>query len=738
MRRAKAIEREYDVVVVGGGLAGVCAAIASARLGAKTALVQDRPVLGGNSSSEIRVPVGGADCVGQYRYSRETGIIDELLTENARRNPLNSRSVWDHVLWEACKREPNLTLYLNTVGKEPHVEGGRIEWIIAEQLTTEKIFRLRAKVFIDASGDGRVAYEAGAEFRKGREGREEFGEWMAPERPDDHTMGNTLMFLARDVGRPVPFDPPDWAYDFPTDDDLPGRHHAHFHSNEAFWWIELGGLWDTIADAEKIRDELIRFVYGVWDHIKNHGDHGADTYALDWVGVIPGKRESRRFVGDYILTQNDIESLRIFEDAVAYSGWPIDLHPPAGILGKQPPARSLFLRGRPTIPFRCLYSRNVKNLLLAGRNISVTHVALGTTRLMATCAIIGQAAGTAASLCVKHGKTPREVGRDHIRELQQLLLKQDCYIPGVRNEDPEDLARRAKAVASSEATLRPPQRADEFRPLDRPRAQSFVLSGPRLERVRLYLKNENSEPVKVLAHLRRGEFIDDFRSEEDLKVTEAEVPPGEGWVEFNFSVEVEPDSPYWVLLEPVAGVFWGFSNEEPLGTQAGAWDKLADFEPCPEGIRRHRGTYLFQVEPEIRPYGAEQVLSGVSRPERSTNLWMSDPEKPFPQWLELRWPEEVEFDTVYLTFDNNLDRPLWGYYGVAPELVRDYRLLARVGGEWREMAKVEGNYKRRNVVKFERVRADALRLEVLATNGERSARVFEVRVYNERRGSPQS
>ncbi len=728
----RVVDKKYDIIVVGGGLAGVCAAIAASRLGAKTALIQDRPVLGGNSSSEIRVPVGGADYGGAYRYSRETGIIDELLTENAKRNPTNCRSIWDHILWEACKREPNLDLYLNTVGKSPYVENGFIKWIIGEQITTEKIFRFHAFIFIDASGDGRVAYEAGAEYRKGREGRNEFNESMAPPKPDNYTMGNTITFLLKDVGKPVPFEAPGWAYKFLSDKDLLYRPHVHFYRNETFWWIEYGGTKDTIADAEEIRDELIKIVYGVIDHIKNRGDHGAETYAVDWIGVIPGKRESRRFIGDYILTQNDVVSLKRFPDAIAYTGWPIDIHPPEGIWSKDPPALILHLMGRPTVPFRCIYSKNIKNLLFAGRNISVTHVALGTTRLMATCAIIGQAAGTAAYLCVKYRITPRELYRKYIKELQQLLLKQDCYIPGVKNEDEKDLALKAKVRASSQATLSPPEKLEEYKPLDRIRAQSFVFSENFLEVVYVLLKNNASTPKFIAAHLRKGEFIDDFRSKEDIKLVKVEVPPGENWIELPFEAELEANNPYWIMLEPCELVSWAFSSEEPLGTQAGAWDRLNNFDPPIYAIKRHRGTYLFKLKPESRPYGPEQVISGQTRPEKATNIWISDPSKGFPQWIELSWSQLVEFNTVYLTFDNNLDRPLWGYYGIAPELVKDYRILIRdKSGGWREVIHVKNNYKRRRVHRFSKVKATALRLEVLSTNGDKSARVYEIRIYNE-------
>ncbi|MGI6404474.1 MAG: FAD-dependent oxidoreductase [Oscillospiraceae bacterium] len=219
-----------------------------------------------------------------------------------------------------------------------------------------------------------------------------------------------------------------------------------------YWWIELGGDYDDIiGQSEEIRDDLLKCVYGVWDHLKNQGDHGVDNYDLEWVGMVPGYRESRRLEGDYLLNENDVRANRIFEDAVAYGGWPMDVHVPGGIRDlKSVGSRIYNFEGCYSIPYRCYYSRNVSNLMMAGRNISATKMAFSSTRVMGTCAVGGQAVGTAAALALKHHCSPRAVGKEHIHELQQMLLKNDCFIPGFANEDEKDLARAATISASSE------------------------------------------------------------------------------------------------------------------------------------------------------------------------------------------------------------------------------------------------------------------------------------------------
>lgn len=436
-----------DLVVVGGGLAGVCAAVAAARNGARVALLQNRPVLGGNASSEVGLLVASADR--DFRHARETGILEEINLHNRYRNHevLYNNYNMDLVLWTLV-REAGVDLYLNTnVDGLEMAKENRIASITGTQLGTEKRFRFKAPLFVDSSGDGILLGLSGGLHRRGREARREFGESRSPEEACDVTQGSTLMFRTKNLGRPVRFVRPTWAHHFPNKDDFP---HPIKRTEGGFLWIEYGAKMDTIADNEAIRDELMKILYGVWDHLKNHGDYGMDNEELAWVATWPGKRESRRAVGDYIMTQKDLEDPTEYDDAVAYGGWPCDVHNPEGFWAKEKWLNYLYLPKPYPIPYRCYYSKNISNLFVAGRLTSASHVAHGSTRVMATCAVGGQAVGTAAALCLNHDLSPRALGRERIGELQQQLLKDDCHIPGKGNEDPLDLARKATVSAASE------------------------------------------------------------------------------------------------------------------------------------------------------------------------------------------------------------------------------------------------------------------------------------------------
>lgn len=447
------IQKDYDVVVVGGGISGICAALASARHGIKTCLVHNRPVLGGNASSEIKMHICGALGLDHNRQNaRETGIIEEIQLENQARNPQHSFSIFDTILWEKIRFQKNLDLFLNNHLTEVCSEGGLILEIKTEILTAETVMKIKGKLFIDTTGDATLAYLAGAEYMKGREGKSDFNEYYAPENSDDETMGNTLLFESIDMQKPISFKKPDWAYSF-SEEDLTLRGHEEISSG--YWWIELGGGdTDTITDAEEIRDELLKSVYGIWDHIKNAGPHGAENLALNWVGFLPGKRESRRVTGDYILKEEDLIKGKIFNDAVAFGGWPIDLHVSKGLLSRKSPTKFIPLNKIYTIPYRCLYSNNVKNLFVGGRAISATHIAFGSTRVMGTCAVIGQAIGTAAAIAINRGLLPGEMA-PHIEQLRQALLSDDCFIPNLKSVNSNNLAGRSKVSCSSSDTDNP-------------------------------------------------------------------------------------------------------------------------------------------------------------------------------------------------------------------------------------------------------------------------------------------
>jgi hypothetical protein len=444
------VDLDCDLFIAGGGMAGVCAAVAAARNGAKVVLVQDRSRLGGNASSEVKMHIVGADIHGARPGWREGGLIEEFRLDDAVGNPQRSREMWDLLLYDKLKSEPNVTLLLDTICCAAETKDGVIQRVMARCDKTEHLYRVKAKIYADCTGDSRLGLEAGAEMRAGREAKSEFNESLGLDEADSLTLGSSILFTARDFGKPMPFTPPKWARKV-TKEMLRLRPIRSWEYG--YWWVEWGGHIDTIRDNERIRFELLAITLGVWDHIKNSGEHpSSENWALDWLGMIPGKRGSRRMVGDHILTENDLMGRTgDFNDALCIGGWGLDDHPPGGFdRSDLQPFRTIPPPFPYNIPLRSLYSRNVQNLMMAGRNISATHTAFTSTRVMATCAVIGQAMGTAAAYCVKHGLLPRQLPEDkpRIAELQQILLRDDQTIRERRNTDPLDLARRAEVFAS--------------------------------------------------------------------------------------------------------------------------------------------------------------------------------------------------------------------------------------------------------------------------------------------------
>ena len=721
---------DFDVIVVGAGAAGCCAAVASARMGAKTALIQNRPVLGGNASSELGVHICGAGS--SHPNARESGIIEEAGRIHARYGyPKMSEPF--RILAE---KEKNLTVFLNRhVFAVDMKDKKRIAAVKAVDTLTNEITLYKGKMFIDCTGDGWVGYFADARYRLGREARDEFGESLAPERPDKITMsgcimGQSLGYRAINVGKPSPYSPPPWAPKFPPAEEF-GRKPRGFAGGQ--WWLEHPGDIDDLWNAEKARDELIRITFGYWDWIKNVSPFrkAATNYALAVVPIGDAKRESRRLVGDYTLTQNDVQRARVFPDRISYGGWPLDVHHPKGIFsGKEGPFD--FDPHVPiyTVPFRILYSANIDNLLMAGRDVSVTHVALGTVRVQGTLATFGQAAGTAAAMCIKLSTTPRGIYQNYIKQLQQTLLKHDQYIPGVRNEDPNDLARYAIPVASStmqyeEFTPDHIGRA-ELHPLNVPRAVMF----PRGERdgfasISLLLQSDRDTPTEIVLHVREANNPGDFSSTKDIAVAKSTVrPKRESWTKFK--VDCRTDAPYvWVWLPRTEGISWRLMNRAPAGScraYGEAWTVV-------------KGQYYaFVTTPPVAlraDYRVENITNGLTRViDGASNMWASDPHTQMPQWVELRFREPVKFNTVYLTFDTDMNAR-WHTVPIVPECVRDYDLSYFDGEKWTRLVDVKGNFQRRRVHRFNTVIGEKLRLTVHATNGSKSARVFEIRVYEE-------
>lgn len=434
----RTIHHQADLCVVGGGLAGLCAAVAAARGGSRVVLMQERPMVGGNASSEVRMWVGGA----HGSNNRETGILEEICLENLYRNGTKNYYIWDGILYETVRREPNIELLLNCSCCSAKTEGNRIVSVTGWQMTTQQWHTVEAAYFSDCSGDSVLAPLTGAEYRLGREDPAEFGEICTYTKGDRQTMGMSCLLQGRLLDHPVRFTAPEWATKL-TPEIAENRPIHMMRDSENFWYLELGGNLDSIADTERVRDELVALAYGVWDHVKNSGTvENADYWDLEFLGILPGKRESRRMVGPYIMTQGDILAGGHFDDVVAYGGWPLDDHDPDGYFHYGAPNICVTTPAPYGIPYRCLYSANIENLFFAGRNISMTHAAMSSSRVMATCAILGQAVGTAADIAREYHLTPEGVRVEKLSLLQNRLMEAGCFLPGMKREI-ADVCRKA-------------------------------------------------------------------------------------------------------------------------------------------------------------------------------------------------------------------------------------------------------------------------------------------------------
>ena len=746
-------EKQYDFVVVGGGFTGVVSALEAAQQGLHTALVTNRGFIGGNSGAEIRCPVDGADGEHQFNFqSRETGLIEKIRLQNLFQNPQGNSYRWDMVLMDFIAAEKNLDLYLNTCIDRTELDGKRIISVSGIQTTTEKRFTFRAPLFADNTGDGTVAALSGCGYASGSESKDTYAETIAPEHEsDDHLLG-TLTYYAADCGRKVEFCPPANAFDMEKSGLLEHREIPKEMFERFVWFYEVGAGMDEVADAEEINAEHRRLLYSIWDYIKHH-DYGAENYDFTFISPYPGKRESRRIDGLYRLTEQDVTGQTEFEDAAGYGGWAIDLHSPKGFYGTDSENWWVYLKGVYQMPLRMAIAKDAENLFVVGRCCSVSHVALGSVRLNATLATLGQAVGTAAAICKEQGIGPHEFGAEQIRRLHQRQFLTDQTVIGYKNDDPADLALRAKVSASSLHPFSLDEPEEWFR-LNTVLALSLPVT-PEMKTLSVRYRAEADDTVTL--RLFRSAKKQNYAPQ--IKILEKTFPVkkgAEGWLtadladlklerEFVFAelegAETTELAATTKRLPCVCSVMRkenklpNVRDYDTLSMMQYEWVKLG----MPLKLRKYSTasqpnithTLCFRTEPAVCVYGAENLNNGYLRPYAQPNLWVSAEGQ--QQWAELAWDEAITAGKLYLTFNSDLNfriRNVKPYdFNVMPEIVRDFRVLAETKNGWQTVCEVHGNYQRHCVLDLGGIHTKKLRVETTATNGSEFVSLYNISVY---------
>lgn len=682
------------------------AALAAARSGARTLLVTDRLVPGGKSSSEIRVWTRGATGGGNL-FAEEMGIWGELKLRALSRDPLGSVLTWDDVLLDALLEQEGLTLLLNTQMTAASVENERLERVSLRGLRTESEQEAQARVFVDCTGDGYLSKLAGVPFRTGREGREEFGESLALSAPDQFTQGCSILLQSRRLDHPAPYAPPDYAYPLERVRQLVDRGgrvvRADMQGSDC-WWFEYGGRLDVIAEDQRIGLELRAIALGIWNYIKNSGRYDAENLQLEWLGLYPGRRGSRRLVGEETLTQRDVTGGLGRPGAVAYGGWYMDSHPSGGVLSEKEQYRQLSVSCY-GLPLGCLYNPCVENLLFAGRCASMSYAAYTSARVMNTCALMGQAAGTAAAMCAARGMAPEVLARTAQEALRRRLALDDALLWA----HVEDGFLRAGCIIAT-SVRRPVAAPDGSRwPLSE---QTFVVYPACGGAARLAVESEGETEVRFTLHpsplpSRREPFP------EGVETLCLRIPAGRS----ELALPAEGEGFLQARLEPAQGVT--LLGGAPLpGVLAGSCAEAEWFHPC-----------LALSKDDL--YAPQNVQDGYLRPWGGPRAWASEGLGPAGEAICLRWSEPVELDSVLLLFDPELSMELtssrcetWDphhHYAARPgmpaQLARDYRLIARGPGGERTVAEVSENVQRRRFHRFQPVACTELEVRITATYG---------------------
>ena len=714
--------------------------LAAARRGLKVALVEARDVLGGNHSSEYRVHMNGAGNASPSYYGREAGISDEIklriFHQNPRYNFKEDYHLTDMTLFDLILSEPNITLYLGTQITRVNKNDNKILSLFGRKTRTEEDIEFISPLFADGTGDGFVAYTAGAEFRYGREAKSEFSESFAPEKSDSYTMGSCILFNVSRADKPVPFVKPPFAYDYKKDGILAfcerpetGRSLPRkLDGVTGIWWLSVGGTMDSIKDDDKIDLELKKLVYGFWDYVKNSGDYeNVENYYLSFVAPHLAKRESRRFIGDYILKEKDILDQTPFYDSVSTGGWSIDIHDPEGVYGNDLTSRFGRIHGLYNIPYRIMYSKDIDNLFLIGRIVSATHVALGSLRVMQTLGAMAQAVGSAAVLCKKYNVLPRDIAdKSKILELQEMLQRDGQYISG-KIED-VGLASMAKVTASDVATFESVDTAIET-PLDKRYVLALPLKENLFKSVKIRIKNTNKRSSRKLKTVFYSAYRDDcYQLKNKLFETETEVNAGfDGWLTISTDGVFSDTKIIFLMFEECPELFIFTDDLDTTGAPAFIYDgcdisKLTHFYP--PKTTRNCSIGFKELLPEASYYAPENIINGISRPIALPNSWRARIDN--SPTLSLDFSTPCDITEIQILFNAQLQ---YDHFSDAVwNLIKHYKIeIEHENGVY--TFEERDNYLALNRHKINLCGVKNIKFTFFETHGARYAEVFSVKVF---------
>jgi hypothetical protein len=679
------------------------------------------------------------------RWSREGGIIDEILVENMYRNKEGNTLIFDTILLEKVVVEKNITLLLNTsVYDVKKSDPNTISQVVAFCSQNSTTYELNADLFCDASGDGIVGFQAGAAFRMGAETVEEFGEKFAPDIAYGELLGHTIYFYSKNVGAPVKYVAPEFAlkditkiprYKVLNDKDFGCR----------LWWLEYGGRRDTIHESEDIKWELWKVVYGVWDYIKNSGEFpDAENLTLEWVGTIPGKRESRRFEGLYMIKQQDLVEQAQFDDAVSFGGWAVDLHPSDGVYDSKPGCTQYHSKGVYQIPLSTMISKNINNLFLGGRVISATHVAFGSTRVMATTALSGQAVGYGAAQCIKNKILPAQLlEQNQIKELQQTLSINGQSIPGIAINKEANLTSGSKISTSTNFKLDSLKQDGDWFNLSIGVAQILPLEANTKYNYTFLFSAEKATTLQ--AEFRLSERTGSYTPDVILENKTIELVQGEQEITFGFDTVLTEKQYAFItfLSNDLVSIRRTEQRLTGLVCVYNAVNKAVNNngkQSPPDNIgidafefwipqRRPNGQNLaLSISPAIELFSGENLCNGFVRPYLGTNAWAADLNDAKPT-VTLEWDAAKEINSIKLFFDTDYDHAmessLMGHpESVMPFCARSYKISDQNGAVVYE---TKANHQTINTIVLpESIKTNSLTIEFEPSSVAIPVSVFEI------------